>query len=142
MTGEKENPRVCPWWLAYMWDNPLRKYWQDPNKMFGGYVKRGDTVLDVGCGMGYFSIAMAKMVGENGKVIAVDIQDKMLEILKKRARKAGVLQRIEIRKSHPGIIGVKENVDFVLLFWMLHETPGRKDFLNQIYTILKPGRHL
>lgn len=142
LATENKIPRVCPWWLAYTWDNPLRRFWQDPVKMLGGYLKPGNTALDIGCGMGYFSIAMAKMVGESGNVIAVDVQDKMLEILKKRAAKAGVLPRIDVRKSQPGVIGVCGKADFALLFWMLHETPDRKDFLTQIYGILKPGGRL
>ena len=83
--------RVCPWWMAYTFDNPLRRLFHNPAKIFDGLVEEAMTVIDVGCGMGYFSIGMAKLVGACGKVIAVDLQQKMLEIMLRRARRAGVI---------------------------------------------------
>ncbi len=79
---------VCPWWLAYTWDNRFRNLFQNPEKILGQYVHRGMTVLDVGCGMGFFSIGMARLVGEEGRVIAVDLQEKMIDIVRKRSELA------------------------------------------------------
>ena len=73
------SPHVCPWWLCYSFDNPLRRLIHNPQRILSPYIKQGMTVLDAGCGMGYFSIGMAKMVGDSGKVIAVDLQQKMLD---------------------------------------------------------------
>ena len=87
---------ICPWWLAYAFDNPFRRFLHSPEKILGPYVAEGMTVLDVGCGMGFFSIGLAKLVGNKGCVIAVDVQQKMLNALEKRAEKAGVLNRIRI----------------------------------------------
>ena len=72
--------RICPWWLAYTFDNALRRLFQRPEPMLAAYVQTGMTAMDVGCGMGYFSIGMAKMVGSSGKVIAVDVQQRMLKV--------------------------------------------------------------
>lgn len=72
---------ICPWWLCYSFDNPVRRLFHDPRKMLGGYLKPGMRVLDIGCGMGYFSLAMAKMVGVSGRVIALDLQGKTIEAL-------------------------------------------------------------
>ena len=58
-------------------------------KILGGHIESGQTVLDLGCGSGTFTIAMAKMVGELGKVIAVDVQDEMLQIVRRRRPKRG-----------------------------------------------------
>ena len=66
-----EIEHVCTWWHAYSFDNPLRKLVHKPQRVLEDYVKDGMTVMDVGCGMGHFSIGMANMVGEQGKVIAV-----------------------------------------------------------------------
>ncbi len=85
---------VCPWWLAYTFDNPLRMFFHKPDKMLSQYVKEGMTVVDIGCGMGYFSIGLAKILKGNGKIIAVDIQKEMLEVVEKRARNAGVFDMI------------------------------------------------
>ena len=52
LTGD----HVCPWWLAYTFDNPLRRLVHNPEKMLQKFIKEGDTVVDIGCGMGYFSI--------------------------------------------------------------------------------------
>ena len=78
-------PHVCPWWGGYFIDNPLRRWVHNPHAILSPYVTTGMTVLDFGCGMGLFAIALAKLVGETGKVIAVDLQQQMLDVLVKRA---------------------------------------------------------
>jgi ubiquinone/menaquinone biosynthesis C-methylase UbiE len=137
-----KNYHVCPWWMAYTFDNPLRRLFHKPGKMLAPYVQKGMTVMDVGCGMGYFSIAMAKMVGDNGRVIAVDLQQKMLNITLKRARRAGVARRIQPHLCEPGDIGLNGRVDFVLTFWMIHEVQNRKEFFSQLNSILVPNGKL
>ena len=133
---------VCPWWLAYTFDNPLRKLFHKPGIMLAPYVREGMTVLDVGCGMGYFSIGMARLAGPRGRVISVDIQDKMLAVLNKRARRNGVSERIQTRLSGPGGIGVEEKVDFALAFWMVHEVQDKKRLLSELHSALRPGSSL
>jgi ubiquinone/menaquinone biosynthesis C-methylase UbiE len=132
-----QRHHVCPWWLAFTFDNPLRRYLHDPQRMLQPYVRKGMTVADIGCGMGYFSIAMADMVGEKGSVIAVDIQQKMLDVLHKRAEKKGVAGKIRTVFAATDDIGIREQVDFVLAFWMVHETGDIPRFLRQISSILK-----
>ena len=87
------------------------------------YIKPGMTVLDVGPGMGYFTIPMADLAGENGKVIAADIQPEMLEGIKQRAAKAGVAERIILHQAKPESIGISEAIDFCLTFWMPMKSP-------------------
>jgi ubiquinone/menaquinone biosynthesis C-methylase UbiE len=128
---------VCPWWFAYTFDNPLRRIFHKPEKMFIPYLNDGMTAIDIGCGMGYFSIGMAKIVGETGKIISVDIQQKMLDILTKRAKKAGVAHRITTSLCDEKSIGINEKVDFALTFWMAHETPDEFSFFKQVHSILK-----
>lgn len=129
--------QVCPWWLVYSFDNPFRRLFHDPEKICTPYLKEGMTAVDLGCGMGYFSVGMAKIVGIHGKIIAVDIQQKMLEGLLKRAQKAGVISVISPLLCDATQIGVKEKVDFALAFWMVHETPDQSVFFRQVHTILK-----
>ncbi len=69
---------TCPWWFLFTFDNPFRKIYQDPFTILTPYLKNGDTAVDLGCGMGYFSIPMAELVGDRGKVVAVDLQERML----------------------------------------------------------------
>jgi ubiquinone/menaquinone biosynthesis C-methylase UbiE len=133
---------VCPWWLAYTFDNPLRRLIHNPKDMFAGYVKEGMTVMDIGCGMGYFTIALAEIVGDSGRVIAVDLQQQMLDIMLKRATRKGLNKRITMQRSNANSIGVNTPVDFVLAFWMIHEVPDPDDFFRQIVSILKPSAKL
>ena len=128
---------VCPWWLAYTFDNPLRAFFHRPDQIFAHVVKEGMTVADIGCGMGYFSIGLAKIVKIKGRVIAVDLQKKMLEVLEKRARNSGVFDIIQTHQCKDKEIGIPEPIDFALTFWMVHETTEKKQFLQQIHAILR-----
>jgi ubiquinone/menaquinone biosynthesis C-methylase UbiE len=130
---------TCPWWLLFMFDNPIRKWIHDPIQILTPFVKAGDTVLDVGCGMGYFSLGLAQLVGADGKVIAADLQPQMLAGLSRRAKGAGLEARIQSLLTAPDKIGVREPVDFALAFWMVHEVGHRESFLREIYNAVKPG---
>jgi ubiquinone/menaquinone biosynthesis C-methylase UbiE len=136
------EPHVCPWWLAYTFDNPFRRLIHDPEKIFSPYLKKGMTAMDVGCGMGFFSIGMARMIGDTGKIISVDIQQKMLDILQKRALKAGMERRIQPHCATPDGIGLthhSDRIDLALTFWMVHETPHIENFVAEIFSLVKSG---
>jgi ubiquinone/menaquinone biosynthesis C-methylase UbiE len=134
-----KEDRVCPWWLIWTFDNPLRRFFQDPGTIVGPYIREGMMVADIGCGRGYFSIAMAKMVGGKGSVVAVDLQEKMLAFLQRRARKAGVADHIRSLCAKEDDIMLREPVDFVLAFWMVHEVKDIPLFFGQIHSVLKEG---
>ena len=131
------DKHVCPWWCCFTFDNIFRKLIHNPYKILSPYIKEGDTILDVGPGMGYFTIPMAKMAGEKGRVIAADIQEKMLLALKKRAQQAGVGKRVIGHLSSKDSLCIKEQVNFILAFWMVHEVPDRQKFLNELFSVLK-----
>jgi len=129
--------RICPWWLAYTFDNPLRRFLHDPAALLAPHVRDGMIVADIGCGMGYFSIAMAALVGDAGTVIAVDVLQEMLDRTRKRVERAGVARRIRpVLASHDDL-GFREPVDFILAFWMAHETENTERFFRQVISILK-----
>ena len=133
---------VCPWWGGYFIDNPLRRLLHNPEKIVGPYIRPGMTVMDVGCGMGLFSIVMAKLVGDQGRMIAVDLQQKMLDVLRRRAEKAGVADRIQLHKCEQDRLGVDVQADFTLAFMMVHEVPDQRRLLGEIHGCLKPGGKL
>lgn len=128
---------VCPRWLCFTFDNVFRKLLQDPYKIIQPYIKEGDIVLDVGPGIGYFTIPIAKLVGDRGQVIAVDIQQEMLAAIKKRAKRRGVEGRIILQLSLSDSLNVKAKVNFILAFWMLHEVLDKQRFLAELYSLLK-----
>lgn len=128
---------VCPRWLCFTFDNVFRKLLQDPYKILRPYIKEGDTVLDVGPGIGYFTIPLAEMVGDRGLVIAADIQQEMLAAIKKRAKRRGMQERIDLKLSLLDFLGLETKVDFILAFWMVHEVPDKQRFLAELYSLLK-----
>jgi ubiquinone/menaquinone biosynthesis C-methylase UbiE len=131
--------RICPVEHAGMLDLNLRKLFQNPKKMLGLYVHEGMKVLDMGCGPGFFTMEIAKMVGETGKVTAADRQEGMLEKLDKKIRKAGIQNIIKLHKCGRDAIGLSEKFDYILIFYMLHEVPSPSDFLREIKILLKPN---
>ncbi len=134
---------ICPYQRAWTLDNWLRRLLQNPYKIVGEYIKEGQVVMDLGCGPGFFSLEMAKLVGEKGKVISVDIQDEMLQIIKNKSEHEGLSSHIILHKAQPEKLGISEMVDFALAFYMVHEVPDKKSFLSEVASHLKPdGRFL
>ncbi len=133
------HPLVCPPWLCFTFDNRLRRRIHDPAAILGAYVGPGDSVLDIGPGMGYFSIPLARLVGPAGRVTAIDIQEKMLAALALRAEKSGVSEIVRTHLATPESLGEHPGADFVLAFWMVHELPDQRPFLAQIFNLMKPG---
>ena len=125
-----------------MLDNPLRRLLHDPEHLLAGFVTEGATVLDIGCGPGTYTIPMARMVGPAGKVIALDIQEKMLDKLVHRTVREGLQSRIRLQLYSGGRVGVTDRLDFALAFWMAHEVPAPFSFFSQISPMLKPGASL
>ena len=99
---------VCPWWLCPTFDNPLRRLIHNPDRILAGLVRAGETALDIGCGMGYFSIPLARLVGPGGKVICVDLQEQMLAGVRRRAERSGVADRIRLHRAGPNGLGMDE----------------------------------
>jgi ubiquinone/menaquinone biosynthesis C-methylase UbiE len=133
---------VCPWWLGYVLAHPLRRLWQNPEDMLRPFVAGGMTVLEPGCGMGFFTIDLARQVGPRGRVVAIDVQPRMLNGLRRRARKAGLLDRIDARLVQPEGLGVEDldgRVDFSLAFAMVHELPDQERFFAEVHRALKPA---
>lgn len=136
MKEEKEH--VCPWWIGYLLIAPIRKLFQNPVRITYPYLKPGMKVLDYGSAMGFFSLPMAERVGPAGKVYCVDIQEKMLNKLLKRAEKAG-LRNIEPRLLVKGneLDNLAGNIDFCLLFAVVHEVPDANKLFALLNKIIK-----
>ncbi len=138
--------RVCPWWLGYLLASPVRRWISDdPHKLLAPYVREGMTVLEPGPGMGYFTVELARLVGPAGRVIAVDIQPKMLNGLRRRAAKAGLLDRIDVRTATPDSMGLEDlagAADFTVAFAVVHEMPAAESFFHQVAAASRIGAQL
>ena len=137
--------KVCPWWLGYFLASPLRRLVYNPATILRPFVSEGMTVVEPGPGMGFFTLELARLVGRPGRVVAVDVQPKMLVELRRRAGKAGLLDRIDARLSPGngmGLDDLKGQVDFVLAFAVVHELPSIERFFSEVSAVLKPGRRL
>ena len=120
----------------------MRRLMQDPQRILKHFVAEGMVVLEPGCGMGFFTLDLARMVGPGGRVVAVDLQPRMLASLQKRARKAGVADRIEARVAGSNSMNVDDlsgRVDFGLAFAVIHELPEESRFFVEMYRALRPG---
>jgi ubiquinone/menaquinone biosynthesis C-methylase UbiE len=133
---------VCPWWLGYLLLAPVRRLAQKPEEIVAPYVREGMSVLEPGPGMGYFTLELARRVGSSGRVIAIDIQPKMLQSLAGRARKVGLAERLVLRQPQGSSMNVADlvgNMDLVFAFAVVHELPDPKLFFHEMSAALKPS---
>ena len=122
--GYRRQHRVAPWWVGYLLLSPVRHWFQNPRRILRPHVKPGQTVLEVGPGMGFFTLPLAELVSADGRVIGVDCQERMLETLQRRAGRRGLADRIETRgcRDHTlQIADLDQRVDLVLAFNVVHE---------------------
>jgi ubiquinone/menaquinone biosynthesis C-methylase UbiE len=142
MSTDKKS-RICPVERAGALDLNIRKLVHNPKKILNPYIAEGMTVLDLGCGPGFFTMEMARLVGETGRVVAADLQAGMLQKVKEKVKKTAFTDIIELHQCLPDRIGSPRKFDFILVFYMLHEVPDPVKFLNEIKALLKPqGRIL
>jgi SAM-dependent methyltransferase len=95
--------------------------------------------------MGFFTLELARLAGASGRVVAVDIQSRMLDGLKRRAAKAGLLDRVDARLALAESMGLDDlagKVDFTLAFAMVHELPDAGRFFAEVEGASKLGAHL
>ena len=134
---------VAKWYHLLIYPDWFRRLHQRPEKFLGELVKTGMIVADIGCGLGFYTREMARMVGEKGRVIAVDFQPEMLDLTERKVKKAAVSERVEVVRCTQDDLIFSNHVDFALSMWVAHEVPDRDRFFKQIRDILKPnGRFL
>lgn len=139
---DKHKEDICPVAAGYLLICPIRKLIHNPESILKPYIREGMTVLDIGPGMGYFTIPMAKMVGETGTVIAVDIQKEMLKKLQLRSLHAGVAERITLIQANTKSLELnnyKGKIDFALAFAVVHEVPDADALFREVSMSLKEG---
>lgn len=133
---------VCSADHAGFLTTPLRSLVQNPTRLLRGLVHEGETAVDLGCGPGFFTLAMAELVGPTGQVIAVDLQAEMLRLMGVRAERRGLSARIRAHQCPADSIGLSGPVDFALAFYMVHEVPDARRFLAEVAALLRQGGRL
>ena len=103
-----------------------------------GYQK-GDTIADIGCGIGLFTIPAAEIGGDEAKIYAVDVSEEMLCEVKKRAEKAGFNNITIVKSDEYDFKLLNETMDFVLICAVLHEIDDKKRFLQEASRICRKG---
>ena len=139
------TPHKCPWWMHYVLISPLRRLLEPPEKLVRPFIRAGMTVVEPGCGFGFVSLELARLVGDQGKVISVDLEPRAVKRLEKRARKAGLSERMEFRSCsshHLGLADYDGRVDVVVVVHTLHEFEDLSGFLAQTAALLKPSGRL
>jgi SAM-dependent methyltransferase len=142
---EPRHRHVCPVWVGYLLASPIRRLFENPSAILGPYVSRGSTVVDVGCAMGFHSLELARLVGDGGRVVSVDLQQKMLDNLVARARRKGLDHLIEPRLCDDDRLGLDDlagRAELVTAFNVVHETLDPQRFLEQCAGCLQPGGRL
>lgn len=105
-------------------------------------VRRGERVLDVGCGTGVMTLPLARAVGGAGRVHAIDLHDEMLEEARRRAAESG-LSNIEFALSEESVFPIADGaVDLVFASQILHELHDPPAFLAENRRVLAPGGRL
>lgn len=132
-----DTSRVCPVEKAGGLDNRIRRWLQNPRKILGPYVKEGMEILEVGCGPGFFTLDMARMAGKSGRVVAVDLQEGMLQKVRDKIAGSGNGLNITLHKSDQNKIGVSGSFDLVFLFYMVHEVTDKEAFFRELEPLLK-----
>ena len=121
-------------------DRPQRAEEEQPDVVIDALKLRGgEVVADLGAGSGYFTFRLAPKVGRTGKVLAVDIQDEMLETLRQRAREMGVTNVEEVKGSEIDPHLPARAVDLVLMVDVYHELAYPYEVMTRVGEALKPN---
>jgi ubiquinone/menaquinone biosynthesis C-methylase UbiE len=124
------------------WYLRIRERFRKPRQFIESLgIKEGDKVLDYGCGIGSYTIPAAKIVGDDGKVYALDIHPVAIERVEKRARKAGV-HNIETIQSDIVTGLPDEYLEFTLLIDVYTWVDDKDALLQEMHRILKPSGQL
>jgi ubiquinone/menaquinone biosynthesis C-methylase UbiE len=133
---EDKERLVCPMRVAGLLDSKFRRFFHNPSKILKPYIHKNITALDIGCGPGVFSIEIAKLLEGDGKVISVDMQDGMLELIKQKIVGEPFEKNIVLHKCTQNSLNLKENVDFVLMFYMVHEVRDKKRLFDEVLPLI------
>jgi len=128
--------------MACIHDNPLRRMFDSPDKTLrAAGIQPGQQVLEVGCGPGFFTIAAAELVGDQGHVHAIDLHPLAIKTVGTKLQKSG-RTNVTLTLADAAQTGLPSgSIDLVLLFGIIHSLP-LEQVLPELYRVLGPGGSL
>ncbi len=141
----RPDNHTCPVWIGYLLASPIRRLFENPAKLVLPLVEPGQRILELGPGLGFFTVPLAKAVGPDGKVVCVDVQAGMLERLGKRLAKRGLRDRVELRQCGHDDLGLDDangSFDVAIAIHVVHETPSPGHTVRALAASLKKDGHL
>jgi ubiquinone/menaquinone biosynthesis C-methylase UbiE len=143
MTSSEPHHHIFSAKNAAHLDTRVRRLLYRPDRLADRYVKPGNRVLDFGCGPGFFTREFAKKAGEKGSVIAADVQEEMLTILRKKLEPEGLLSRIRTHRCRPDSLALSPErdgqVDVAFAIFVVHEVPDAQKLFREIAALLIPS---
>ncbi len=133
-----KNNKVCPMERAGGLDLSIRKWFQNPDKILRPFVKEGMVAVDYGCGPGFFALGLADLIGNSGRVFAVDLQRGMLDLVKIKVDKTNFSDRIILHQCQTDRTNLTGPVDFILVFYVIHEVPNQSQLFKEFHSLLSP----
>jgi precorrin-6B methylase 2 len=128
-----------PGGIAWL-DRPEREDEERPAMVIDALgVQPGEVVADLGAGSGYFTFRLAPRVGKTGRVLAVELQDEMLEAIRRRATALKVMNVEEVRASETDPKLPVNGVDIVLMVDVYHEIAYPFEVMTKVCQALRPG---
>jgi len=124
-------------------DNPERRKLLPPEETLGRLgMEEGTVVADIGCGIGYFTLSAARIVGRQGKVFALDLLTEMLEIVKEKTVEQHLTNVEMVQVKENDFVLAEKTIEYALACLVVHETENPMDFFREVYRILQPGGRL
>lgn len=127
-----------PSFLSFVLDNPIRAFFTDRKNLIEKTgIREGMTILEVGCGNGFFTPYLSKAVGKDGKIIAIDLQKEMIEKLRGKIKREG-LNHMETIIGDIGEINLLQtSIDFIFIYYCYHELEDKNGAVKKFKDVLK-----
>jgi ubiquinone/menaquinone biosynthesis C-methylase UbiE len=136
------NPKNLEGYIAEQ-EAPTRAAWQKPEEVLDALaIAPGQTVCDIGAGPGYFALRIAKRVGPTGRVFAVDVEPKILDVLRARIEKAGARNITPVLALAGDPLLPPRACDLVLIVDAYHHFSDRPNYLRRLAALMRPGARL
>lgn len=137
--GHHGNPADLEGYVARM-EEPDRAKWQKPDEVVAALqLKQGQVACDIGAGPGYFSLRLSRAVGSAGQVFAVDVEPRILEVLRKRIGAANARNVSPILSLPDDPLLPQRACDLILIVDTYHHFPDGPAYLRRLSRSLRPG---